>query len=157
VDQAYLVHQVPGRYRLRIPARRRDSAYFAGLAESLQALESIQTLQANSQTAGILIRHDGLALEQLADFARDRELFDITTKDLPLIPILDKAATTFANFNQELSTRSNSTLDMRSLAFVALVLFGVREMTRGNLFAPAASLFWYATQLLANKPDNNKS
>ena len=40
-----------------------------------------------------------------------------------------------------------------TIEFILLVVFGVRELIRGNLMAPAASLFWYAFQMLMNSDE----
>ena len=56
---AYTVHQVPGRMRLRVPARRGDRAYFANVAQVLVAVPDVRSVRVNPSTGSVLVRHAG--------------------------------------------------------------------------------------------------
>jgi hypothetical protein len=153
LDRAYLTHSVAGRFRIKIPARRHDHAYFTRLQQLIAEHEQVDAVRVNSLSAGLFIEHSGLALEQLQQFARDHALFGLQQGVPPLTPVVDSAAEKLQALNRQLTTSTDQSFDLRGVAFVLLVVFGVRQLIRGNLMGPAATLFWYAFQMLmqANK------
>ena len=56
-DRLYFIHSVPRRTRLKVPARRRDAAFFATLARRLEAMEGINSVTASPATASIVVHH----------------------------------------------------------------------------------------------------
>jgi hypothetical protein len=152
VASAYVVHQIAGRYRLRIPDRRRDAEFFEMLAKRLAEHDKTERITVNSQTAGVLIQHTGLELTELEDYAQQQGLFQLEQGDIPATPAFEMAVSRVQGLNNQLTEFSGHQLDLRSAVFVLLVLLGVRELMRGNLMAPATSLFWYAYNTLQSGP-----
>ena len=56
---ASVTHRLPGRTRLRIPARRGDAAFFERTIEQARALPSVRAARANPVTASLLLEHEG--------------------------------------------------------------------------------------------------
>jgi hypothetical protein len=52
---AFVVHRTPTRIRIKIPARRRQQAYFAALERVLVKHPSVVRVHSNSLTAGVII------------------------------------------------------------------------------------------------------
>ncbi|MGD8785297.1 MAG: hypothetical protein PVG75_12715 [Thioalkalispiraceae bacterium] len=155
LDDARLTHNIAGRYRLRIPARRHDLAYFHQLAETFSEHENVISVSTNSTTAGILIEHQNLDLAELNRFAQQQELFQIRQEEPALLPMFENAITKLQSVNKQIKDVSEDYLDLRATAFVLLVVIGVRQLMQGNLFGPATTLFWYAFQMLMSADKKN--
>jgi hypothetical protein len=56
---AHVTHRLPGRMRLRIPARRGDPAFFARLVERARDLPALRAVRANPVTSSLLLEHEG--------------------------------------------------------------------------------------------------
>jgi hypothetical protein len=56
---AHVTHRLPGRTRLRIPAHRGDTAFFARLVEQARALPELRAARANPVTSSLLLEHEG--------------------------------------------------------------------------------------------------
>lgn len=149
---AYLVHHTAGRYRLRIPARRRDADFFEQLAQPLAEHDKIHRVSINSQTAGVLIEHAGLELAELQNYADEQGLFRLEPGDVPKPAVFDHAVARLRGLNRQVSESTGQHFDLRGAVFVLLIMLGLRELMRGNLMAPAASLFWYAYNTLQSGP-----
>jgi hypothetical protein len=157
LDSAYLAHRVPGRYRLRIPGRRRDHEYFLRLQQAFAEHEQVSSIKINTLTGSIFIEHADLDLEALKEIGRKGALFQLLEGTPPLTPALASASHRLRTFNQRLENSTGQYLDTRGAAFVLLVMFGVRQLIQGNLLAPASSLFWYAFQLVMQADKENQA
>ncbi|MEW6445120.1 MAG: HMA2 domain-containing protein [Pseudomonadota bacterium] len=146
IPHARVAHAVPGRLRLRIADRRGDDGYFAALTDVLGEVEGIRLLSVNPATASVLLTHRQGALEGLGARASAAGLFvlDLGEGTAQLAP---ESESMLASGLPALLPASER-FDPR-LAF-ALVLIGLaaHQMARGHVLAPAASLLWYAFQLL---------
>ncbi len=58
-SEANVTHRLPGRTRLRIPARRGDDAFFARMIEQARALPAVLAARANPVTGSLLLEHEG--------------------------------------------------------------------------------------------------
>lgn len=76
---ATITHRLPGRTRLRIPARRGDAAFFARVAEQARGLPTVRAVRANPVTSGLLVEHEG----EIEPIARDLG-FDIVAPKPPV-------------------------------------------------------------------------
>jgi hypothetical protein len=54
-----VVHRTPKRLRLKVPPRRHDEAFFAGLQQELIKQRGIISVDLNSLTGSVVIVHDG--------------------------------------------------------------------------------------------------
>ncbi len=134
---ARLTHDVPGRLRYRIAARRGDPEFFSRIGAELLKCEMVQTVEINPLTGSVLVIH---AAESAAvtRYAEQHGLFrlggghnsDAGCAD-PFDPSADKPAA-----------------DVLSLLPPLFIGLGVYQLLQGNVLAPAATLFWYAFSLL---------
>lgn len=158
---AFIKHQLPGRVRLKIPQKRGDFQYFDYIAERFSDCLGITQLQLNPPAASLLICHEtDMAFQKIAEFAEANEIFSLI--DMPsdyeaiTIPKLPVATITSSGLNiidNSLLNFSQGRLDGRSLLFLALIGMAAHQMTRGNIMAPAATLLWYALQVLEREND----
>lgn len=153
---AFIKHQLPGRVRLKIPRKRGDFHYFDRIAEAFTDCVGITQLQLNPPAASLLICHDNeTAFTAISEFAATKSLFQLTEMPedyqpfmLPKLPIATLGSAGFGKFDGVLLNYSQGRLDARSFLFLGLLGLALHQATRGNVMAPAASLFWYALELL---------
>jgi len=135
---ATIQHQIPGRLRLRIPARRGDVSFFHGIVQALSKLPGIDELHAIPLTGSIIIHHSGSA-QAIAAAAAEQRLFEIGPEDPKKAPAP--------------STRPYSGLrDTAATGLNGLALF---QVARGQLTGNAAENFWnaYGAQRILGRPE----
>ncbi len=125
---AIVAHTIPGRTRLRIPARRGDTVFFASLATTLSAMAGIYRVTVQPVTAGILLEH-GKPLQKLLAAVEDAQLFRVSESWTPQ------------------SKAEPVTLDARLLIGVGMGAFALWQLTQGRILPPAMTLGWYAASL----------
>lgn len=153
---AFVKHQLPGRVRLKIPQKKGDFHYFDDLAERFANCRGITQLQLNPPSASLLICHEpDLSFPKIVEFAEENGLFtlidmpdDYEAITIPKLPITVLTSTGLTRIDTSLLNFSQGRLDGRSLLFLALIGLAIRQMTRGHIMAPAATLLWYALQVL---------
>ncbi|MBK1618729.1 hypothetical protein CKO42_09835 [Lamprobacter modestohalophilus] len=145
---AYQVHRTRERMRLRLPDRRHDEAFFAELCEQLTALPGIVEVSGNPSTAGLLIRLDPTQAQdpRLAIAATGR--LQIVDGPPPLSPGLNAVRRAADRIDRSLEEQTGGSADLRTLAVLLLIVLAMGQVLRGQLLAPAASLLWYAFELL---------
>lgn len=149
---AYQVHRTAERLRLRVPDRRHDAAFFSGLGERLSALPGIVEVSGNPVSAGLLIRLDPTHEQDPVPAIEAAGLIQIVAGPPPLSPALTAFRRATQRIDRDLEERTGGSADLRTLAFVLLLALALRQALRGQLLAPAASLLWYAFELLRFVP-----
>lgn len=151
LPRALVVHEGPGRLRLRIPARRGQARWFEELERRLPG-GGILAVRSNPAAASVVIHHR-LDRAMIAGNAREAGLFEIVG-DVPARPrtAIDTAGRRLGWLDERLRRVTGGGVDAASLAFMVLMSMGMRELLRGNISAPAVTLFWYAasTAVLAH-------
>jgi len=177
MPSAFLEHQLPGRIRLRIPAKRGDCAFFETAEQGLAANAAIKEVIANPETGSLLIRYTG-DIGGLATEAAERGMFTVQrpkagqrskagpTRPKPAAPVapINTAALGLSGLGlyqvaqgRALGSASEifwnaygayRVLDNPALA-VLLCALGVWQTLRGDWLGPASALLFYA--LVARK------
>lgn len=137
---ATIQHQIPGRLRLRIPARRGDVSFFHGIVQALSKLPGVEKLDAIPLTGSIIIRHSGSA-QAIAAAATEQGLFEIGPEEPK-----EAAAP---------STRRRPYSGLRSTAATGLSGLALFQVARGQLTGNAAENFWnaYGAQRILGRPE----
>ena len=127
---AELVHQLPGRLRLRVDSRRGDSAFFADMAKRVAGMAGVRAVRANPRTGSLLIEHDGAA-DALVRSASEQGVLRIAA------PAPRAVRTT---------VRSRRVIPVRplSVAAVGLAGLGLYQAGRGRFLGSATENFWNA-------------
>jgi hypothetical protein len=146
VEKAHICHLIPGRVRLRIPSRRGDIKYFTLVHRKLAALDGVQLVVVNPSTSSLLISHS-LAVNRLIEYAKVENLFEVTP-NRPSAPVSDIISEHARSVEQRLRALSFGRLDLSSLGFLVFLCLAIMQILRGQLFAPATTLLWYAIQAL---------
>jgi len=147
---AFVVHELPGRLRLRIPEKRSDSAFFAGLAERLTECPGVRSIEINALTGSILLFHAAeTSAVDVARYAEQAALFSvIPSSATPARTLGQCAAKGLDAFDRGLTAASGGWVDLQSAFFLLLLGLAVRQARRGQVLAPAISLFWEAIGLV---------
>lgn len=147
---AYIVHSTPGRVRLRIPGKRGDAIYFAGLEAALTKCADVETVQVNVRAASVLITQmQGSSLPSVADFARRHKLFSLKQAEAtPVRSLGEIVAAQIAEADRLIATGSRGRLDSQSIFFLLFLGLGLKQMWRGQIMQPAIPLLWRAMEIL---------
>ncbi len=147
---AYLVHALPGRARIKIPAKRGNQAYFLELASELGRCAGVVSVQVNPWAASTLVVHAASDVERIAGYARERRLFDLKMdKEAPPRSSIGEIAASQLDFlDHLLATGSRGNLDLRSAIFLLLIGLALRQIWRGQIVQPALPLLWDALEIL---------
>lgn len=136
---AAVVHRMPGRVRLSIPARRGDSAYFKRLTARFSAQDTVRHVKANPVAGSVLLEFSG-SLAALMQRAGAAELFDFEA-DWPDGGGQDAAS----RLLRPIHLVSGRDINPTYMAGVLFVVVGLLQSIRGRLMVPAITAFWYAT------------
>jgi hypothetical protein len=136
LPQAEIVHAMPGRARLRIPARRGDAVFFASVATGLSTIAGIDKVEARPMTGSILIHH-GAPLARVTEAAEKARLFVIApSAEAP-------------SFVEALP------LDPKMIAGIGLAVLAMWQVTQGRVLPRAGTLAWYAANLMGLVSDRS--
>ncbi len=147
---AYIVHSVPGRARIRIPAKRGDGLFFANIESILQGCADVQTVQVNGRAGSVLITYGlGSNLKSIANYARRHRLFSLSSdQPAPLKTVREIFAAQLDRADRLLSSGSRGHLDSQSIFFLLFLGLGLLQMRRGRIMQPAIPLLWRAMEIL---------
>lgn len=145
---AYLVHRIPGRARLRVPARRNDLAFFNGLAATLASCEGVRGVEVNPRAASVLITHSG-GLGPILERAQSGGLAILADAGVAEPPLAGQLHAQFRDLGARLARASGGQVDLATAAALFFLLTGLVQLARGQVLAPAATLFIYASDLLS--------
>ncbi|PWB83795.1 MAG: hypothetical protein C3F11_04760 [Methylocystaceae bacterium] len=125
---AKIVHETPGRTRLRVGDKRGDGAFFASVATGLSGIPGVYEVDVRPLTGSILIRH-GAPLARIGSAAREARLLAVEN-GLSVPP-----------------PTSAQTIDPKMAIALGFCAFAVWQLTQGRVLPPAITLAWYAARL----------
>jgi hypothetical protein len=151
IPAAHVAHRTAYRVRLRIPSRRHDRAFFTRLVAGLRACPAVSELEVNPATASVLLVDPrGVALDAVRSHAHEHGLFEMASVARP--HVVQSVLQGARQVDKGLRRASGDQLDLRALAFLALLGGALYQLLRGDILAPAATLGWYAAAVLALPP-----
>jgi hypothetical protein len=175
LPRAHVAHRIPNRLRVHVPSQKGDRTYFDRAAERFGEHPSVRSVRASPRTASITIEHDGHA-QDVARLARELEVFDLPETAVAHVLAerfagrvsgVEPAAAVsagLAGLGVYQAIRGNllgsgvehlwhaygAARMLGSLRIaVVMALLGAYQMSRGRVFNPAASLFFYALMVRA--------
>lgn len=143
---AFITHRTADRLRLRIPSQRHDSAYFEELTQRLVQVEGVIRVEANPQTAGVLVIHDEVSPAVLFGAAADL-LVPSATEYLPE-RVVDTVAKTLERISGQIERSGRGTADAPAVLFLLLAAMALMQIRRGAILSPASTLLWYAFEVV---------
>jgi len=149
---AFVIHELPGRLRLRIPEKRSDPAFFADLAERLSECPGVTGVKPNALTGSVLLFHAAeTSASDVTRFAEQTALFSVKPSSATAARTLgQQAAKGLDAFDRSLTAVSGGWVDLQSVCFLLLLGLGVHQARRGQLLSPAAPLLWEAIRLVSS-------
>ena len=150
---AYISHATTGRFRIRVPSKKGDAAFFQSLKELGGNFPNIHEVSVNPVSGSILIKHslDPAIMQELA-----RTYFPEQAKqiDSPSSNIHRQVTETYTQVDNKIKKFTGGEMDLGTASFGALLIMGIYQISRGNLMAPAwYTAFWYALNIfLKSKP-----
>jgi hypothetical protein len=148
-DSLAVVHDIPGRLRVRLPARARS----AGLMEAIGALPGIVSCVWSDRTRSLLVRYrpeEASSQALVGAIAAHVGILNPPAApgppESPASPALIDAVTrTVSALNLALGRLTGGVADLRTLLPLALVAWAAREILRGRAGPIAwSAALWYA-------------
>jgi hypothetical protein len=155
---AYVSHHTADRFRIRIPSKKGDTAFFQSLKDRGGQFPNIHEVTVNPITGSVLIRHslDPAIMAELA-----RKYFPEQAKqiDSPSSNIHRQVTETYRLVDNKIKKFTGGEMDVGALSFGALLIMGIYQISRGNFMAPAwYTAFWYAMNIfLKSKPKGKEA
>jgi copper chaperone CopZ len=145
----FLVHSAPGRCRFKIPDKRHDAAYFQDLKAKLQNMGGVERIDINPLTASVLIGFDSsqIQVQALSEQLQAADYFELSDS-MPTQTVWQRASSGLDRFDHMLQESTSGQIDFKSLLFILLFIMAIRQLHQGVIFSAAATLFWYALQVL---------
>jgi hypothetical protein len=160
IPTAQVCHAIPGRTRIRISDKRRDSAYFLDVQRKLAACDGIENVEVNALTASLLLHHQS-SQQAIADFASDKGLFRVEQPDEAVDAesesISERAYSSLRILDQQLRGLSRGGMDFWGVVFVIMLGLGLNELIKGNVASPATTMLWYAVGALMLAQGNKEA
>lgn len=146
---AFIVHQVPGRMRFKVPDRRGDIAFFSHLSECLSLCPGISSTNINARTGSVVLSYiPALGIQDIVDYALDRLSLDLQPPtEIIKHSIADSAGSGLSSLDKGLASVSAGLIDVRSILLLMLVVLAVRQFRQGHLAGPVSSLLLSALDI----------
>jgi Heavy metal associated domain 2 len=135
--------------RVRIPDKRRDTAFFDDIADRLSRWQGVERVEANPLTASILF-YCSDPHQLLADITARNDLLaiDFNAARRASETLRNRAAQHFGSADAALRRWTEGELDIRGLLFIVYLVGGVYQLLQGRVSASAPSLLWRAGSLI---------
>lgn len=146
-ERAQPCHVLPGRMRLRIPARRHDTAYFADVERHLSHCDGVEAIETSALTASVLIRHVCTA-DAITAYALEHGLFTVEAGN-DAAPARRRH---LATRNAAAPGTPDETAEGNGMLTASLAGLGILQSLRGQFMAPGLTLLWYAYHLWRTRP-----
>jgi hypothetical protein len=148
---ARISHFTARRLRIKVPEKRRNTDFFAVVAERLATWQSVERVETNPLTASILI-HFSDPERLFLEAAVKNDLFDIdfdsAFRDSAAPAVTEVAVRSFETADSALRRWTENRIDMRGVLFLLLLAGGLFQLLRRRLDTPAPTLLWYAGDLI---------
>ena len=145
LPEAKIVHLIPGRLRIRVPARSGNRAYFAAAVEKLSSPDRPFSVDINENTGSFLFTGKEIDPVVIGSQAAEMGLFVLTPPARNAVPISRRLVEPLGQLNRSLQRFTRGEVDLAGAAFIGLITVGVVQIVRGNLrLPPWYTAFWYA-------------
>src|SRR5690606_28767256 len=141
---AFIVHELSGRFRLRVPDKRNDKAFFDVLADRLSECPGVTNVEFNVHTGSVLLFHAAaVPASDVIRYAEQAELFSVKPLPATAARTLGQQATKgLEAFDRGLASLSGGLVDLQAAFLVLLVGMAIYQVRRGQVLAPAVPLRW---------------
>ena len=151
LPRARVCHFTTGRLRVKIAEKRRDEAFFDAVKERLASWDSIEQVEVNPLSASVLVHFSDLG-SLFAENAVRNDLFaldfDALEADFESPALAEWVKRRWSDTDLAVRRLTSGATDLRGAVLVTLLVAGTYQLFRGNIAAPAATLLWYAGDML---------
>jgi DNA/RNA endonuclease YhcR with UshA esterase domain len=149
---AVIVHQLPGRLRLRFSEGRGDAEYFSALSDIIAHINGVDQVKTNASTGSVVIEFSDTA-ENLTQRLQQQG-----------VSIANPSKTDHADVQQYKPDRHNtvpfhlvSNRDINPMFMLGALLtaVGVVQTFRGKVLVPSISVLWYAIEAFRQSGKSN--
>jgi hypothetical protein len=145
VPGAYICHQSPHRLRIKIASRKGNATYFEKLQATLIRFQAFDRLEVNSLTGSVLIVDDYIDVDDIADFAKTRHLFDLMNQSTSRSPMTTQLVSHLENLDTSVHRITSGELDLAGILLLGLLISGLTGLLRSDVrMPPWYTAFWYA-------------
>ena len=144
---AYIVHQVHGRLRLRVPEMRGDPDYFEEVADVLAERTDDIRVRTNHVTGSVLLLHPLTSYEELETALLDLDLFELSFDPEPDVNALTPLVSGIDAINRSLSDSTSGRVDLRTVVVIVVLALVLRQALRGEVVGPAFTMLWSTLDL----------
>jgi Heavy metal associated domain 2 len=142
---AYICHQSAQRLRIKITSRKGNVKYFENLQSTLASHRTFDGLEVNALTGSVLIVDEHVDVDDIADFAKARQLFELADQNSSHSPMTAQLVSHLENFNINLRRLTAGEMDLAGILLLFLLISGLTELLRGKIqMPPWYTAFWYA-------------
>jgi hypothetical protein len=142
-----VTHRMNGRVRLRIPDKRRDTAYFARLNETLSRCPGVESVIVNPLTASALITGP-VDADEVIVYGENSDLFRLEPRGF--VPFAERVTHRLHHVDERVREATSGQLDLNSVAVMGLFGTVLWQLSRRRVLPEALTVLWYAASLLAN-------
>lgn len=154
--RARITHTLPGRLRLKVPEMRGRIDFFERVHAFLERQEEIESVLINPITGSVLITSaDPADLQALALRGEEAGLYSLGGLSAPVASTARRAQIDLRKLDIHWSRASGGATDSRSLLVALLLIAGLVQIARGQVFGPGAALLITAYQLIDIQPDTS--
>lgn len=145
---AAIVHQLPGRIRLRVHEKRGDTGYFSMLSEQVSHLRGVDHVKVNPSTGSIVIEFSGTAenlIQQLQfhHLSVENQYKANNADHRPAKPLPGNGS---AAGDTPFHIVSNRDVNPMFMLGTLLAVVGIVQTARGKILVPSLSVLWYAME-----------
>ena len=153
---AFVSHKTGTRIRLKVPSKKRETAFFASLSKQLATVSGVHSVETNPLTGSVLLSHSSDPDHVIQTFATGGYFrFEGSASAQPHLQA--RISETFAGINLALRDVSENELDAGGAAFLLLLAFGGYQIIRGNITAiPWYAAGWYALNIFLKSNDTKQ-
>src|SRR5208283_2297295 len=147
IPEAIFCHATPGRFRVKVPSRKGNAAYFSNLKDHFAILEGVREVEASAVTGSVVFVH-AIDLNVISVFAEEHSLFRVIKLESGTPALSRSVVKTFRDLDKGVKRFTGNELDVPGVAFLTLLGLGIYEISRGNFAAPAwYTAFWYSLNI----------
>ena len=147
IPEAHIVHRAPKRLRFKMVNKKGREEYLRSIPEKFSGFKGIDEIEINPQTGSLLFKH-GRDADEIIDFVKKHGIFEIRIKSAHSPSVHRGVSSIYQALDDLVHSFSNGTTNAGGLAFVALLVYGMVQISRGNVAGPAwYTAFWYALNI----------
>jgi hypothetical protein len=141
--EAEVLHQIPGRARIRVNTAKGDADTLARIAERLSALASVQEVAGNPVTGSLLIKHVG-EFAEIAVAAEKLGLFALVQGTRGPLDVQGHLNQGLRHLDRDIKSVTSGEMDFNGLLVLAFGALAIQQAIEGQVVIPAAAALWYA-------------